>query len=65
MEDLSGPKGCHCALTPSPWCSPKGWFPEAGVAGHSPPTALFPWWWWDVEPDPELLIKVTPIIWHL
>lgn len=51
--------------SPRPVCSHKGWFPEAGVVGHSPTTALFPWWWWDVQPDPELLKKLKSIIWHL
>lgn len=55
------------ATVPSlqPMCSYKGWFPEAGVAGHSPPTALFPWWWWDVEPNPELPVKLKSVIWHV
>lgn len=55
------------ATVPSlqPMFSYKGWFPEAGVAGHSPTTALFPWWRWDVEPNPELPVKLKSVIWHV
>lgn len=53
--------------SPQPTGAPEGWLPKAGAVGHAPlpPTALFFWWRRDVEPNPELPIKLKPIIWRI